>query len=243
MGSGTPDRAATERGWTGMTAGERTRYYSTRPRRVPPEFCTDELLEGCSLIAAPLLYRVISQADDQGRLPGHPKHVRAVCFGMRPEISERKVAAAIDELIRAGFLIRYDVAHRLFLQVGHWHDLQGKWGRRAYASRYPAPPGWTDDWVSVKSGDDERADPNRPGELRAPCAQPAGSLPAPLPVPLSSPLSLSAAGRRGRSVASACPERVGTLIERATRGRLSDEEAFEMGTALVAQQAPPVRAS
>ena len=226
-----------------MTAGERTRYYSTRPRRVPPEFCTDELLECCSLLAALLLYRVISQADDQGRLPGHPRYVRAVCFGMRPEVSERKVTAALDELIRAGFLIRYDIGHRFFLQVGQWHDLQGKWGRRAYASRYPAPPGWTEDWVSVKSADEEPPAAHQPAEPRAPSAQSAGSLPAPLPVPLSSPLSLSAAGRRGRSVASAGPERVGTLIEKATRGRLSDEEAFEMGTALVAQQATPGRAS
>ena len=63
--------------------GERTRYYATRPRRVPPEFCTDELLESCSPLAALLLYRLISQADDQGRLPGHAKYVKGVCFPMR----------------------------------------------------------------------------------------------------------------------------------------------------------------
>ncbi len=40
-----------------MTA-ERTRYYATRPRRVPPEFCTDEGLESCSLLAALLLYEL-----------------------------------------------------------------------------------------------------------------------------------------------------------------------------------------
>jgi len=225
-----------------MTAGERT-YYSTRPRRVPPEFRTDELLEGCSILAALLLYRVISQADDQGRLPGHPKYVRAVCFGMRPEISERKVGAALDELSRAGFLIRYDIAHRLFLQVGRWHDLQGKWGRRAYASRYSAPPGWTEDWVSVKSADDEPQGPNRPDQVRAPSAQGAGSLHAPLPVPLPSPLSFSTTGRPTPAARAAGPERVGALIEKAKRGRLNDQEALEMGTALVDQQPQPGRTS
>jgi hypothetical protein len=222
---------------------ERTRYYSTRPRRVPPEFCSDELLEDCSLLAALLLYRVISQADDQGRLPGHPKWIRAVCFGMRPAISERKVAAALDEIVRAGFLIRYDVAHRVFLQVGHWHDLQGKWGRRAYASRYPAPPGWTDDWVSVKSGDEEPPAADQRAELRAPGAQSAGSLQAPLPVPLPSSLPFSVAGRSTRSAGSSGLERVGALIERAKGARMSDKEAFEMGTALTVQQGTPGSAS
>ena len=55
-----------------MPDREHTRYYSTRPRRIPPEFCTDELLESCSLLAVVTLYRIISQADDQGRLPGAP---------------------------------------------------------------------------------------------------------------------------------------------------------------------------
>ncbi|MGD0020260.1 MAG: hypothetical protein ABSD62_13495 [Candidatus Limnocylindrales bacterium] len=129
---------------------EHTRYYSARPRRVPPELCTDELLEECSPLAALALYRIISQADDQGRLPGSPKHIRALCFGMRPEASLKKVASAIEELVATGFLIRYVVAGRTLLQVDRWLDLQGKWGRHAYPSRYPAPPGWNGDWVSVK---------------------------------------------------------------------------------------------
>jgi len=100
-----------------MADQQRTRYYATRPRRVPPEFCSDELLEACGVLATLLLYRLISQADDQGRLPGHPKYIRATCFGLRPEITERKVAAALDELERAGFILRYDLRNRTFLQI------------------------------------------------------------------------------------------------------------------------------
>ena len=126
-----------------MTTGERTRYYQVRPRRVPPEFCNDDLLESCSALAALLLYRLISQADDQGRMPGHPKHVKGVCFPMREGVTERKVAAAIDELVNADFVIRYTVGPRVFLQINRWFDMQGKWAyRRTYPSRYPAPPGW-----------------------------------------------------------------------------------------------------
>lgn len=207
-----------------MTADrERTRYYATRPRRVPPEFCTDELLESCSILAALTLYRLISQADDQGRLPGAPKYVRAICFGMRPEITERKVAAATDELVRSGFLIRYDLKGRVFLQIDKWHDLQGKWGRRAYPSRYPAPPGWTHDWVSVK--DDQP-------ELRAPGTQAARDLHP--PIPFTSPVSLPfpSTGLRMPPAGAGGMRDLSNLIHKATRGPLTDEEAFELGTAL-----------
>jgi len=164
---------------------ERSRYYSTRPRRVPPEFCTDELLESCSPTAALLIYRLISQADDQGRLQGSAKRVRATCFPMRPEITERKVTDAITELVEAGFVIRYEINARTYVQIDHWTDLQGRWGRRAYPSRHPAPPGWTGDWESVKA--DEGADPAvdsaaAVSEVRAPDTQPASKVHTPNPI-------------------------------------------------------------
>jgi hypothetical protein len=154
---------------------EHTRYYSARPRRVPPEFCTDELLEECSPLAALALYRIISQADDQGRLPGSAKYIRALCFGMRPKITEAHVTLALKELAAAGFLIRYEAEGRPFLQVDRWLDLQGKWGRHAYPSRYPAPPGWTTDWVSSKSSGDA-------SEVRADDEHPASTLHTPIPI-------------------------------------------------------------
>ena len=177
---------------------EHTRYYSQRPRRVPPEFCTDELLEECSPLAALALYRIISQADDQGRLPGSAKHIRALCFGMRPEATLKKVASAIDELVGAGFLIRYVVSGRTLLQVDRWLDLQGKWGRHAYPSRYPAPPGWNQDWVSAKGSFDA-------SELRAVDEQEESHLHTPIsitptvattsPSTVTSPVSFPATGR------------------------------------------------
>jgi hypothetical protein len=205
----------------------RTRYYATRPRRVPPEFCSDELLEACSLLATLLLYRLISQADDQGRLPGHPKYVKAICFGMRPEITERKVAAALDDLVRAGFVLRYDLRNRVFLQIDRWFDLQGRWGqRRTYPSRYPAPPGWTDDWVNTGDRDDE---------VRASGGQDARD--ARPPLPLSSPSALTSpfTGIATPPASSGGPERLDDLIDRAKRGHLTGHEAVEMGAALLDQ--------
>jgi len=208
-----------------MADQQRTRYYATRPRRVPPEFCSDELLEACSLLATLLLYRLISQADDQGRLPGHPKYIRAICFGMRPEITERKVASALDELVRAGFVLRYDLTNRVFLQIDRWFDLQGKWGqRRTYASRYPAPPGWPSDWVNAGERDDE---------VHALGGQGARNVRPPLP--LSSSLSVTPPFT-GLGSPPALPggiRRTGDLVERAKRGQLTHEDAFELGASLV----------
>jgi hypothetical protein len=143
------------------------------------------------------MYRLISQADDQGRLQGSAKRVRATCFGMRSEITERKVAAAITELAEAGFVIRYEIDGRAFLQIEHWTDLQGRSGRRAYPSRHPAPPGWTGDWVSVKPEEiAEEHFENAPDaqELRAVGAQDARDLNAPIPVTVPFSTSIPSSG-------------------------------------------------
>jgi hypothetical protein len=148
---------------------------------------------------------------------------------MRPEITERKVTAAVDELVQAGFLIRYDLKGRVFLQIDGWHDLQGKWGRRAYASRYPAPPGWTHDWVSVKDDEDE---------LRAPDAQGASGLHTPIPVPPPVTLPCSGSGLSKPPAVMSGNDRMTDLVEKAQRGRLTDDEAIELGSALADQPSP-----
>jgi hypothetical protein len=215
-------------------AGERTRYYKVRPRRIPPEFCTDELLEGCSVLATLLLYRLISLADDQGRLPGHPKHVKGTCLPMRPDVTERKVAAALDEIVQAGFLIRYDFKGRVLLQIDRWFDLQGKWSqRRTYPSQYPAPPGWTEDWVTAGTDD----------EVRAPGAQGARDVRPPFPLPSASSLPVSLTGQGEAATPRDGPERVGHLLERAKRGQLTEHEAFELGTAVAEDAQSRERAS
>ena len=218
-----------------MPGGERTRFYQVRPRRVPPEFCSDELLEECSERAALLLYRLISQADDQGRQPGHPKSVRANAFPMRESITPAKVEAALAELSRAGFIIRYDVAGRRLIQIAGWFDMQGKWGqRRTYPSRYAAPPGWTDDWVTAGSDADE---------VRAPGTQAAGHLLP--PTSPSSPSSTSGSSTSPGSVAAlrSDPGRFEALLELAVGGNLTEEEAVELGTLMASGEPARERSS
>lgn len=213
---------------------EHTRYYSARPRRVPPELCTDDLLEECSPLAALALYRIISQADDQGRLPGSPKHIRALCFGMRPEATLKKVASAIDELVGAGFLIRYVVSGRTFLQIDRWLDLQGKWGRHAYASRYPAPPGWTHDWVSAKGSFDA-------SEMRAVDEQEESELHTPISIAPPFPTAVASSSTVTPPFSATTSSTGLTSLARGTRGWESPGEVLrtmpDRGLPPVASQA------
>lgn len=196
-----------------MNAGERTRMYQVRPRRIPPEFCSDELLEECSVLSALLLYRLISLADDQGRLPGHPKTIRASAFALRPAVTVAKIDRSLSELTRVGFILCYDVGGRRYVQVNAWWDMQGKWGqRRTYPSRYPAPPGWRTDWVTA--GTDS-------SEVRAPDAQSSGDVRPPSSL-ASSSSSTTPSSYRAEAPG---PERLDHLLARARQGHLSDDDA------------------
>jgi hypothetical protein len=129
------------------------RWATQKPRRIPPELASDERLEECTMLAAALLYRIIPAADDQGRMPGSAKSVRGMTFPMRDDVTAAKVERALDELAGAGFLVRYSVDGRAFLQVARWWDMQGAWARRSYPSRYPAPPGWEDKVFGIAGKD------------------------------------------------------------------------------------------
>jgi len=222
-----------------MPNGERTRYYQQRPRRVPPEFAQDERLEDCSELAALLLYRLISLADDQGRQPGSVASVRARAFPLRDRVSKRRAQSALAELVEAGFVLRYEKETRWYLQVVRWWDLQGRWGeRRRYPSQYPAPPGWVNDWVTPGIDADEE---------RALGAQDAEEMPPPVPVSVPIPVSVPHPGPSAASFTGSTPggipesgrnrpERDRTGFEREPPRRLSDAEAMELGRVVAEEE-------
>jgi len=168
--------------------GERTRAYVERPRRIPPELVRDDALESCSLLASLLLYRVICAADDQGRLPGRPAYIKGVVVPLRDDVTTPKVERALEELVSAGFLIRYEAGGRLLVQVRSWWALQGSWGRRAYPSTYPPPPGWQDRVFGLgKSGDDSVPLPTDGEHLVSEVPTEREPLVSELPPPITSP--------------------------------------------------------
>jgi hypothetical protein len=80
--------------------------------------------------------------------------------------------------------------------------------------------------VSVK-------DPEPEPELRAPGARDARELLPPTPFTPPSSIAPSFTGLRNTPAGTTGPQRVGDLIGKARRGRLTDEEAFEFGASLV----------
>lgn len=99
----------------------------------------------CSLLAALLFDRLIASADDEGRFTAAPGAVREACFPHRPEITVRKVAAALDELSAATdddgvpLVCRYEVHGAKLLHLPKFAELQRGWLRRDR-------PGWREEY-------------------------------------------------------------------------------------------------
>lgn len=121
-------------------------YSTPGPRAVYPEMCASRSLGACGLVANVLWPRLISIADDQGRIAGDATDVLSVALAnMRRRVKHRDVEIALEELARAHQIRLYEVADEPYIQIVSWWSWQhGQ--RRAYPSRHPAPPGW-DDYV------------------------------------------------------------------------------------------------
>lgn len=118
-------------------------YGTPGPRLIMPTICTSVPLASCSVEAQLLFDRLITQADDQGRLQGEPRIVAALCMPLVKSASERTVSKWLDELAAPGLILRYESSGRQYIQLAGWWDNQGN-PRRAYPSRHPAPDGWDD---------------------------------------------------------------------------------------------------
>lgn len=114
------------------------------PRAIYPEMCDSRSLARCGIVANALWPRLVSQADDQGRLAGVAGDVLGLCFPkMLDKVSVRAVKAALDELDTAGMIGRYEVDREHYIQLLKWWSWQASM-RRAYPSRWPSPPDWDD---------------------------------------------------------------------------------------------------
>ena len=119
------------------------RYSTPGPRSIYPTICTSLPVAGCSLPAQLLFDRLITQADDQGRLVGDPRSVRATCMPLVEEATPETVEGWLVELAGQGLILRYGEPGRQYVQIAGWWEHQGSM-RRAYGSRYPSPEGWAD---------------------------------------------------------------------------------------------------
>lgn len=118
-------------------------YGTPGPRALHPDVATSKSLGRCGILAQLLFDRLISQADDQGRLEDGAEYVKAICLPLVSKATAKAVEDALDELAREGMLQRYKADGRDLIQLTSWWAYQGAM-RWSYPSRWPAPDGWED---------------------------------------------------------------------------------------------------
>lgn len=155
------------------------------PRAIYPDACTSRSLSSVSAESERLFWRLISQADDQGRLEGDVLVLRSLCVPLLAKATTALVERWLGELVANKLILRYEIEDLELVQLVTWWRWQAGM-RRAYASRWPAPEGWSD-VVFGHGGDSPKTYRDAVGlpvgarKLPAASPQPAGILPAPSP--------------------------------------------------------------
>lgn len=132
----------------------------TKRRAIYGSAATSISLARCCPEAQLLFDRLISQADDQGRLQGDPMLVKAACMPLIDKATTKAVDRYLTELETQGMILRYEAAGQPLLQIVKWWEHQD-WMRHIYASRWMPPEGWRHDRTKG-SGERQDADNSRP---------------------------------------------------------------------------------
>lgn len=127
------------------------REIARKPRFIYPTIATSLSIAQISVLAELLFWRILPQADDQGRLTGQPKQLKAIACPMRDEITEKNIPELLKELEGADLIIQYSRSSEPLIQIKSWWSFQSGM-RRIYPSKYPALEGWEDRIKDVSVG-------------------------------------------------------------------------------------------
>jgi len=127
------------------------REIARKPRFIYPTIATSLSIAQVSALAELFFWRLLPQTDDQGRLTGHPKQLKALACPMRDEITEKNIPELLKELEEAELIIQYSASFEPLIQIKAWWDYQAGM-RRIYPSKYPPPEGWQEDTVKGIQG-------------------------------------------------------------------------------------------
>jgi len=135
-----------------------------KPRFIYPQIATSLSIAEVSALAELLFWRILPQADDQGRLPGEPRQLKATACPLRDEMTPQKITELLSELEKADVIICYSNSTQHYIQIKKWWDYQSAM-RRIFPSHYPPPQGWQDRIKDVSGGQPPtNADKRRPEE-------------------------------------------------------------------------------
>lgn len=111
-------------------------------RMIASDIFEDEFYAGLTLLGRELwVGLIVRDADDQGRLQDNCELMKSHIFPY-DHISPDDLAPILCEFEKAGKILRYVFNGKHLIQILNWWRYQTlTW---ANASKYPAPPGWTD---------------------------------------------------------------------------------------------------
>jgi len=137
------------------------REIARKPRFIYPTIATSLSIAQISALAELLFWRILPQADDQGRLIGHPKQLKALACPMRDEITVKNIPELLKELEGADLIIQYSTSSEPLIQIKTWWNYQSGM-RRIYPSRQSAPEGWEDRVKGISGGQEPTSAPDVP---------------------------------------------------------------------------------
>lgn len=109
-----------------------------RKRMIDPNFWTDEKLGTCEPLARMTFMGLISQADDAGRLNGHPALIKSQVFPYDYDITPDQVNKWLDQLEQKGLIRRYEVDGQSYIYIPKF--LKHQKINRPSDSKLPPPP-------------------------------------------------------------------------------------------------------
>ena len=114
---------------------------TARRRMIHDRFWRSEKMARLPLNARFLFVGLITNADDQGRLRGHPGLIRSDVFPL-DDIPLQDFEEWLSGLAEVGSIIRYEVDDVQLIQIVNWWEYQQPaW---AWPSEHPAPQEWQD---------------------------------------------------------------------------------------------------
>lgn len=124
---------------------------------IDPSFWTDEKLGLLTPMHRLLFMGLISNADDEGRLQGHPALVKSMIFPYDVDITHQQVEKWLIDLHNEGLILIYEVGKQRYIWIRNFLKYQQI--NRPTPSKLPAPPEDADDikLISTESETSETA--------------------------------------------------------------------------------------
>jgi len=110
-----------------------------RSRWIRPTIVTNEDLVALGMPAYILFTGLWMMADRMGRLEDRPKRIKATIMPLWDEVCWQDVENLLEKLAGAGFIRRYEIGGKRYIQILNWHKHQKPNIREAAGTIPPAP--------------------------------------------------------------------------------------------------------